>query len=103
MLRSLLTRHDGRAAMVLAAPSDPRHADQIQTADVVQICTLLAESFDYVVVDTPPQLNDLSLSLMEAADDVVLVTCADIANVKNMKIALEVLNLSASARTRPTW
>jgi pilus assembly protein CpaE len=93
MLRSLLTRHDGSGALVLAAPSDPRHADQIQTADVVRICTMLTETFDYVVVDTPPQLNDLSLSLMEVADDVVLVTSADIANVKNMKIALEVLNL----------
>ncbi len=93
MLRSLLTRHDASGTMVLAAPSDPRHADQIQTADVVRVATLLTDTFGYVVVDTPPQLNDLSLSLMEAADEVVLVTAADIANVKNMKIALEVLSL----------
>lgn len=93
ILRSLLTRHEGSGTMVLAAPSDPRLADQIATADVVRICSMLTETFGFVVVDTPPQLNELSLSLMEAADEVVLVTSADIANVKNMKIALEVLNL----------
>jgi pilus assembly protein CpaE len=93
MLRSLLTRHDLSGVLSLAAPSDPRHADQIRADDVVRIAKAMADACDYVVIDTPPQLNDISLSVMEISDDVVLVTSADIANVKNVKIALEVLGL----------
>ncbi len=93
MLRSLLTRHDLSGVLTLAAPSDPRHAEQIRPDDVVRIAKAMAECCDYVVIDTPPQLNDISLSVMEVSDEVVLVTSADIANVKNVKIALEVLGL----------
>jgi len=93
MLRSLLTRHDLSGVLSLAAPSDPRHAEQIRADDVVKIAKAMADCCDYVVIDTPPQLNDISLSVMEVSDEVVLVTSADIANVKNVKIALEVLGL----------
>jgi pilus assembly protein CpaE len=93
MLRSLLTRHELSGVLTLAAPSDPRHADHIKGEDVVRIAKAMADACDYVVIDTPPQLNDISLSVMEVSDEVVLVTSADIANVKNVKIALEVLGL----------
>jgi pilus assembly protein CpaE len=92
MLDSLLTEHP-TGLKVLAAPLEPAFADDITTAGLMQMLDLLQENYDYVVVDTASMLDELILSLIEKADNVLMVVDMDLPSVKNAKLALETLRL----------
>jgi pilus assembly protein CpaE len=92
MLDSLLTEHPS-GLKVLAAPLEPAFADDITTAGLMQMIDVLAETYDYIVVDTASMLDELILSLIEKADDVLMVVDMDLPSLKNAKLALETLRL----------
>jgi pilus assembly protein CpaE len=92
MLDSLLTEHPS-GLKVLAAPLEPAFADDITTAGLMQMLDILQDSYDYVVVDTASMLDELILSLIEKADQVLMVVDMDLPSVKNAKLALETLRL----------
>lgn len=92
LLESLLTIHPS-GLRVLAAPLEPAFADEISTAAMTEIITKLRGMFDYVIVDTASLLDELLLSLLERADQVLYVLDMDLPSVKNAKLALETLRL----------
>ena len=92
MLDSLLTEHPS-GLKVLAAPLEPAFADDITTAGLMQMLDILQDTYDYVVVDTASMLDELILSLIEKADQVLMVVDMDLPSVKNAKLALETLRL----------
>ncbi|HEY4584607.1 MAG TPA: AAA family ATPase [Acidimicrobiia bacterium] len=92
MLDSLLTEHPS-GLRVLAAPLEPAFADDITTAGLMQMLDVLREGYDYVVVDTASMLDELILSLVEKADQVLMIVDMDLPSVKNAKLALETLRL----------
>ncbi len=92
LLDSLLTKHP-TGLSVLAAPLEPAFADEISTAAMVEVLGKLRSMFDFVIVDTASLLDELLLSLLERADDVLFVVDMDLPSVKNAKLALETLRL----------
>jgi pilus assembly protein CpaE len=92
MLDSLLTEHPS-GLKVLAAPLEPAFADDITTAGLMQMLDLLADNYDYVIVDTASMLDELILSLIEKSDDVLMLVDMDLPSLKNAKLALETLRL----------
>jgi pilus assembly protein CpaE len=92
LLDSLLTKHP-TGLSVLAAPLEPAFADEISTAAMVEVLGKLRNMFDFVIVDTASLLDELLLSLLERADDVLFVVDMDLPSVKNAKLALETLRL----------
>jgi pilus assembly protein CpaE len=93
LLRDLLLRHDGTGVMVLAAPTEPGAADQIQRADLIRILTVLREMCAFVVVDTSPHLSDTALAALELADDIVMVANLDVMSLKNSRVSLQALQV----------
>ena len=51
----------------------------------------------HVVVDLPSVFNDYVLAIIEASDEVLLVGSMDIPSIKNLKIGMQQLDLSAIA------
>jgi pilus assembly protein CpaE len=45
------------------------------------------------VIDTPAHFNDVVLALLEASDDILLISGMDIPNIKNVKLGLQTLRL----------
>lgn len=76
---------------VLPAPLRPEHADVVTAKHVDEILALLKNNNDYVIVDTPPFFNDLNLSALELADDILLMFTRDLPSIKHVKTDLEVL------------
>ena len=46
---------------------------------------------DTVVVDMPPRMDDLVLTLLEMADEVLLVASMDIPSIKNLKVGIQTI------------
>lgn len=98
-LLSLLTSHRS-GLQALVAPMEPSAADTIDNALVVHIIDLLREDFDYVVIDTPPALDDNVLAAFDRSDVVALLATLDIPALKNLKLTLETLDLIGFSRDR---
>jgi pilus assembly protein CpaE len=98
-LVSLLTAHRS-GLQALVAPMEPSAADTISTELVVHILELLREEFDYVIVDTPPALDDHVLAAFDRSDVVALLATLDIPALKNLKLTLETLDLIGFSRDR---
>jgi pilus assembly protein CpaE len=98
-LMSLLTSHrSGLKALV--APMEPSAADTIDITLVIRILDLLREEFDYVIVDSPPALDDNVLAAFDRSDVVALLATLDIPALKNLKLTLETLELISFPRDR---
>ena len=96
-LHSLLTRHPA-SLMVLAAPSHPDVRDRVSPTLISRVLRTLRESFDYVIVDTAPAFDEQTLTALDETDECVIVTTLDVPTLKNVKVALETLEMLNIAR-----
>ncbi|HEY9565481.1 MAG TPA: hypothetical protein VIR30_17070, partial [Nocardioides sp.] len=77
----------------LAAPSLPDARDRVTATLVSRMMRTLREQFDYVVVDTCPNFDEQTLQALDETDDCVVVATLDVPTLKNVKVALETLDL----------
>lgn len=97
VLDGLLTRHDS-GLMVLAAPSLPDAHDRITSALVTRVIRTLREKFDYVVIDTAPAFDEQTLTALDDTDELIMVATLDVPTLKNVKVAVETLDMLDVAR-----
>lgn len=92
VLETLLTPHrDGLRTLV--APVQPDAKDSIPASLVGKILRLLKASHEYVVVDTAPTFDEHVLQAIDETDELLLITTLDVPTLKNVKIAVETLDL----------
>ena len=56
------------------------------------VLPLLAQNFDYVVVDTPAGLDERTLAAIECATDLLLVSSLDVTSIRSLRKALDALD-----------
>lgn len=91
-LDGLLTRHES-GLMVLAAPSLPDAHDRVTPTLVSRMIRVLKENYDYVIVDTAPAFDEQTLTALDETDELVMVATLDVPTLKNVKVALETLDM----------
>jgi Flp pilus assembly CpaE family ATPase len=94
---SLLTRYRPGLEMLLA-PVTPGDAEKVPPALVGELLVVLRGMFDFVVVDTPAQFSEHVLTAMDASVHHVLLTTPDVPAVKNLRVALDMLDLLSYPR-----
>jgi pilus assembly protein CpaE len=77
---------------VLAGAKDPVDADSIRHAHVSEVLPLLAQNFDYVIVDTPAGLDERTLAAIDCATDLLLVSSLDVTSIRSLRKALDALD-----------
>ena len=78
---------------MLLAPATPGDADKISASLVGELLAVLRRMFDYVVVDTPPQINEHVLTALDASAHHLLLTTPDVPALKNLRVVLDVLDM----------
>lgn len=76
---------------VFCAPPRPEQAELVNGAHLGQLLDVLRDSFDVVVVDTPPSFQETVLAALDRADRVLLVTTMDLPTLKNVQLSLDVM------------
>lgn len=89
IISSVMVDHSTGIRVLLAPPS-PEGADLVTPAYLRKMVDHLRETHDFVVVDLPAALNDHSLAIMDAADQIVVLTALEITTIKNVRLFLEV-------------
>ena len=91
-LKVFLTRHQS-GLYILCAPDEPAEGESISVAATTAVIRMLAAEFRYVVIDTPAGLGEHTLAALEQSTDVVLVSDMDVPSVRNLRKALDALDL----------
>lgn len=90
LMKSVVVQHDSGVDLLLAPPT-PEEGDRIQESQMVQTLDVLRTMYDYTVVDVEKRLGDLTLSVLDHADQIYIVMTADLSCLKNVRLALEAL------------
>jgi pilus assembly protein CpaE len=78
---------------VLMAPTRPDQASAINTALLRDVYTVLAATYDFIIVDTPPGFTPEVIAAIDRSTYVCAVTMLDSLSLKNTKLGLETLDL----------
>jgi pilus assembly protein CpaE len=77
---------------VLAGADNPADADSVTHTHVSAVVPLLAQNFDYVLVDTPAGLDERTLAAIDCATDLLLVSSLDVTSIRSLRKALDALD-----------
>lgn len=91
LVEQYLTTHEDSGLRVLVAPSTPQYAESITVYTVEQTIEALRESYQYVLIDTPSQLQDTTLAALDAATHILLLATLDVLALHKTRTALEML------------
>lgn len=92
-ISAIATMHPASGLDVICAPADPADADRIPVNVVQQLLRAATEVYDFVVVDTPPEFTEHVLAACDVSDELILIATLDIPSVKNLRIALDTLDM----------
>jgi pilus assembly protein CpaE len=85
---------------VLCGARTPAEADVVTHQHVSKVIPLLAEDFDYVVVDTPAGLDDRTLAALEQASDLLMVSSLDVTSIRSLRKAVEAMDKLGVTKNR---
>jgi pilus assembly protein CpaE len=81
LVQGYLAAHES-GLRVLAAPKRAEDSSLVTPSLVETVLAALREEFEYVVIDTPSALTDVTLATFDMSDLIVLVVTPEIAGVK---------------------
>lgn len=92
LLNDILATHPSQVR-VLLAPPNPQEGEQVTAEHVSTVLDALLMEYDYVIVDTPSSFQDRALTVLDKADQIVLLMTLEMTCIKNIKLFLEVAEL----------
>jgi pilus assembly protein CpaE len=90
LMRGFMSVHDS-GLKVLPAPARPEDGEKVTSVHIKKILEILAHTYDYVVVDTPRQLNDNVIAALDISGMVCLVASNQLTCLKSTKLCLALL------------
>jgi pilus assembly protein CpaE len=88
MLDGSLVKHSS-GVRVLAEPFYAEDARRIAPSDIDEILDTLSQSFDFVVVDTPKEFDEMLALILDKASLILFVTEMDVPSLKSAHRAFE--------------
>jgi pilus assembly protein CpaE len=82
LLREVMVEH-GSGVRVLLAPPLIEQADAVKADQVHKILASMRQAFSFIVVDTSPLLEPVTISVLDDADLILSVTTPDIQALRN--------------------
>jgi pilus assembly protein CpaE len=99
LVESVLIEHSSGVRALLAPPT-PEGADLITPAYLRTVVGHLRTLHAYTIVDLPSGINDHSLAIMDAADQIVIMAALEITAIKNLRLFLEVADQLGYERSK---
>ncbi len=78
---------------ILPAPLRPEEAESIEASQIATILQIARSLYDVIVVDTAPLFDGPMLAALDRSDELLLVSTPDVPAMKNVRLALQTLNL----------
>jgi pilus assembly protein CpaE len=88
---NVMIKNAASGVHVLASPSRPENAEKVNADQFTKLVRYLRQLYDYVIVDSSTYLTDVTISVLDIADAIVLVGTQDIPSIKNDRLFLDLL------------
>ncbi len=85
---------------ILPAPLRPEDAELVTEAKLARLLEVARESYDVIVVDTSPFFHGPMLATLDRTDELFLLCGLDVPTLKNVKLALQTLEMLSFPRDR---
>ena len=92
LVADILVTHSS-GVKVLLAPHRPQEGEQVTPEHVRQVMQHLLTMVDYVVIDTRPSFDEVTLALLDQADQIINVLTLELTAIKGTKNYLAVSEL----------
>jgi len=92
IVEEVMIKHAVSGVHILASPSRPEHGEKVNPDQFTKLLRYLRQLYAYIIVDSSSYLNDVTLSVLDVAETVVLVTAQDIPSIKNDRLFLDLLS-----------
>ncbi len=99
LLASYLTQRSKHLSL-LAAPTEMGKDEDVRVEHVTRAISLLRAQSEYVVIDPPRMLNEITIAALDAADDLVLLLTLDIPAIRSARRALDIFTRLGYDRSR---
>lgn len=82
LISSVIQKHQSNLS-VLFAPPRPEMAEVVTEGKLKELLNALRDMYDFIIVDTSSTLDSITLSILDVADRIVLVTQQNLPSLKN--------------------
>lgn len=76
---------------IICAPKSPEYAEYVTPKNIETMINTMRPFYDYILIDTSPVFNDVSMVAIENSNLVLLISVPDISTLRNTKISLNIL------------
>lgn len=76
---------------LLLAPQSPEFAELVKPESINKIVEVIKDSFDYIIFDLGPTLDECVLQALELSDTIYFIITPEISTLKNTKTCMNVL------------
>ncbi|MEJ2758901.1 MAG: response regulator [Anaerolineales bacterium] len=90
-IEDVLLEHADTGIKILAAPPRPEQSEAVTGDQFGKVIRFLKNMFAYVLIDTSSSLDDITLTAIDEADLISIVTTQDIPSVKNVRLFLDLM------------
>lgn len=90
-VRSYMIVHSN-GVHLLCAPKSPEYAEVVTAEKVQSLLSLLRTYYDYVIIDTAPSFNEVTLTAIESSSTVLFIAGLDISILRNSKLSMSILD-----------
>ena len=101
LLASYIERNE-TGVELLSAPLQPVDFESVEHERLTRILDFLKGHYEYIVIDAPKTLNDITLSAFERSDELFLVTTPDLPSIRNASRCLPLLQ-GVEGKTEEDW
>jgi pilus assembly protein CpaE len=88
---------------VLAAPLRPEDAELVVENKVTALIDVARSAYDVIVVDTSPFFHGAMLATLDRTDELLVLCGLDVPTLKNVRLALQTLELLSFPSSRITY
>ncbi|WP_156797298.1 AAA family ATPase [Johnsonella ignava] len=89
-IRQFLSLHTS-GIYCLPAPNNPEDAKTISTVQIERIIATLRVYYDYIIIDAAAGFDDINVSCIDVASQILLVTGTDVPSLMDTKKSLSIL------------
>jgi pilus assembly protein CpaE len=87
----LITHSSG--VKLLTAPPDAQSGEQVNGEHIRQVLQHMTNMFDYIIIDTRPSFDEVTLSLLDHSDKILVLLTLELTAIKGAKQYLELGDL----------
>lgn len=100
IVEEVMIKHPGTQLDILAAPSRPEFAEEVNSDQFTKVIKYLQRLYSYIVIDTTSYLTEVVQACLDIANIIILVATQDIPSIKSSNLFLGLSDASGINRKR---